>query len=664
MDHTHNLHHMKTCTILFFLLLAGGSMSAQITPEEAAAQIEKGINMGNTLEPPLEGGWNNPPAREIYFDLYRDAGFDLVRIPVRWDLHTGEETPFTVDPTWMQRVEQVVDWALERDLFVIINAHHDNWIKENYSNALFRARFDSIWSQVAIHFQDKSEKLMFEILNEPHGLTKPQNDELHARVLSIIRRSNPTRIVIIQGNEWGGAQELIDMAVPEDDFLIGSFHTYDPWPFGLEGTGPFGLTEIRELDEKFAGVKAWSDQTGIPVLLGEFGCHRDAAYNQRMKHYKTYTDLIEKYGFIFSVWDDGGNFGVLQRAAYSWNEIKDILIHATPQSPSNPKLSVYQDTLIRFTWGNVVTDYDSLVIERRTRLTTFEPVATISADSSYFVDLAVNPGRDYYYRVLGRYSNDSSIYSHPVTIFLPEYVEQERGYYLGEPLPVPGTIEAEYFDLGGEGKAYHDLDRTNIAGDLRPDEGVDIYSRLGEGYHVGNALPGEWLEYTLEIAEEADYLTEIHLAAIQSGGWFVLKIGDVTSDTLESISSGSWLTTSAVTTVLHLTPGIQIMRFSVIGEPLFNFDKIVFSIPEATKTWATDARIIVNTSPSRQLAIRVDGITGTSSIRILDIRGRVILHEMEYSPGERYITDPLLPGFYIIQASTDQGALSRKVAIP
>ena len=149
---------------------------------------------------------------------------------------------------------------------------------------------------------------------------------------------------------------MIDMAVPEDDYLIGSFHTYDPWPFGLEGTGPFGPSEIRALDEKFAAVKAWSDQHGIPVLLGEFGCHRDADYNQRMKHYKTYMDLIRKYGFIFSVWDDGGNFGVMQRAAYSWNEIKDILIHYTASSPANPLLSLYQDTLINLAWVNRATD--------------------------------------------------------------------------------------------------------------------------------------------------------------------------------------------------------------------------------------------------------------------------------------------------------------------
>ncbi len=644
-------------------IMAAGSLSAQMTPEGAATAIQKGINMGNTLEPPLEGGWNNPPAREIYFDMYKDAGFDLVRIPVRWDQHTSYNEPFRVDAAWMQRVEQVVDWALERGQFVIINAHHDNWIKENYTNALYRARFDSIWAQVSAYFSEKPDRLMFEILNEPHGLTKQQNDELHARVLSIIRRTNPTRIVVIQGNEWGGAQELIDMEVPEDDYLIGSFHTYDPWPFGLEGTGPFGPVEIRALDEKFAAVKSWSDRHGIPVLLGEFGCHIDADYNQRMKHYRTYMDLIRKYGFIFSVWDDGGDFRVMERPALRWNEIKDILIHYTGGSPANPALSVVQDTLIRLTWANA-SEYDSLIIERRTAQTLFSALTVLPPDSSHYLDVQVNPGREYYYRILGWYENDSAVYSQPLKIFLPEYVEQERGYFLGEPIPVPGTVEAEDFDLGGEGKAYHDLDRINIAGAYRPDEGVDIYDRLGEGYHVGNALPGEWLEYTIDVAREGDYLMEVLLASMQDGGRFLVKFGENVADTFETVSSGSWLQTTPVSSMVHLDQGAQVLRFGVIDEPQFNFDKIIFSILESLHSDSSGpSGLEIRALPGRRLSVGIPGSRDTRSIRIFDVMGRMHFVGM-VPPGEHCLSDPLPSGIYIIQSTGESGNLSAKVYLP
>lgn len=74
---------------LIFILLGVNFGIAQLTPAEAVEGMKRGINLGNTLEPPTEGGWNNGPARESYFDAYVEAGFSNVRIPVRWDQHTS-----------------------------------------------------------------------------------------------------------------------------------------------------------------------------------------------------------------------------------------------------------------------------------------------------------------------------------------------------------------------------------------------------------------------------------------------------------------------------------------------------------------------------------------------------------------------------------------------
>ncbi len=615
--------------------------------------MKKGINLGNTLEPPDEGGWNNPPAREYYFDLYKQAGFDVVRIPVRWDEHTSYTSPYRVDREWMDRVEEVVDWGLERDLFIVVNAHHDNWIKENYSNPEYRARFDSIWSQISVRFRDKTEKLIFEILNEPHGLTKAQNDEMHQRVLSIIRRTNPTRNVIIQGNEWGGAEELINMAVPEDDYLIGSFHSYDPWPFGLEGEGPFGHTEIVALKNKFQTVREWSDSTGIPVFLGEFGCHKDAEYNLRMKHYRLYVELSQKHGFTPCAWDDGGNFRIMERGAGDWNEIKDILIHTTSTAPGNLQISVHHDTMILLEWSNMLPDYDSIIIERKTTLTDFSGFAVLPPDSGSFIHSVPFPNQYHYYRIIAQYLSDSSLYSQPARIFMPLYVPVERRPFLGEPLEIPGTIEAEHFDLGGEGIAYHDMDKLNIAGDYRPDEGVDIYDWKGEGYHVGNALPGEWMEYTVDVAMDGEYLAEVQLAALQDGGKFAIRVGSTQSDTLESKSSGSWLTTTVVSTTMQLDSGQQIMRFSVIDDPLFHIDKMIFTLNTNSTEWLTDPgdRIRITGDPDHALLIRHCGATSTSLIRVYNMTGSLVaVRRTGPDQAVRMGTSDWAPGIYIITA--------------
>ncbi len=643
---------------LFFCLTAIFTLeaSAQITPQEAVLQMVKGINMGNTLEPPDEGSWNNGPAREQYFDLYRLAGFDVVRIPVRWDEHTANNAPYNIDPDWMNRVEEVLDWGLDRDLFIVVNTHHEEWIKEDYSNADKRARFDSIWSQIAVRFQNKSEKLIFEIINEPKGLTKGENEEIHQRVLSIIRKTNPTRNVIIQGHNWGGADELIAMAIPEDDFLIGSFHSYDPWPFGLEGHGPFGPSEINALKTKFNNVKTWSDSINIPVFLGEFGCNKDADYNLRMLHYRTYTELIPQYGFTPCVWDDGGTFQVLERGTSSWNEIKDILIHTSVDAPVNPRLSVFQDTLIKLEWGNRLPDCDSIVIERKTHFEDFSVYASLPPDSTSFIDSEVLFEIYYYYRIIAFRNNGERHYSQPVRIMMPEYIPQERGLYLGYPLPIPGVIEAEDFDLGGEGIAYHDADNINLAGEYRPEEAVDIYERLGDGYHIGNALPGEWYEYTVDVESGAEYIMDVHLAAIKNGGKFKVEIGEFVSDTLLTISSGSWLTTTRISAPIILSQGIQVMRFCVIDEPQFNFDKIEFTLNTTglNKTrMENDLRL--SRIPGRELIITHESPEEIQLIKVFSITGTHILSIDHPGIQARIQTGGLRTGIYLIQVHTRDG---------
>jgi len=101
---------------LFILVFFSSALFAQLTPEEAVELMGRGINLGNTLEPPLEGGWNNGPAKESHFDAYVDAGFTNIRIPVRWDQHTSNSAPYDVVPSWMNRVEEVVDWGLSRGM--------------------------------------------------------------------------------------------------------------------------------------------------------------------------------------------------------------------------------------------------------------------------------------------------------------------------------------------------------------------------------------------------------------------------------------------------------------------------------------------------------------------------------------------------------------------
>ncbi len=660
---------MKELYLLFTgcaLLACTEHVLSQITPWEAIEQMQKGINLGNTLEPPKEGDWNNPAAKEVYFDYYKEAGFACVRVPVRWDEHTGNVSPYTIQGSWLDRVEQVLDWGLDRDLFIIVNAHHDNWIKDNYSDPDMRARFDSIWSQIALRFKDKPEKLIFEILNEPHGLTKSQNDEMHQRVLSIIRKTNPTRLVIFQGHEWANSDQLLTAAIPDDDYLIGSFHSYDPWPFGLEGTGSFGTTaQISALRSKFQGVKNWSDDTGIPVFLGEFGCNHAADYNSRMKHYRTFVNLAGDFGFAFCVWDDGGNFRILERASGRWDEAKDILIHSSSEAPANINATLYQDTIVNVSWTNMLPSYDSLYVQRRISNGEYVTIASFETDTNSFNDVNPAANRYYYYRIIAYYNSGEKYYSHSIMIFMPVYIPSVRGFFLGAPAKIPGTVEAENFDTGGEGLSYHDTYPSNITGVYRPYEAVDIYDRLGDGYHIGNANPGEWYEYTVDVEEAGEYIINIFLASEEGGGSFLLKIGELESDTLIAFSSGSPLYTEAVTTIMELATGQQVMRFTVISLPEFNFDKIVFEqkTPVSGILVVHSGAITVLQDQSDDLVFSYRHDISPRIIQVYDITGSLV-YSLDHPQNNAIISSSSMPsGTYIFRALMKDGVYTGKIII-
>ena len=229
-------------------------------------------------------------------------------------------------------------------------------------------------------------------------------------------------------------------------------------------------------------------------------------------------------------------------------------------------------------------------------------------------------------------------------------------------------IEAEDFDSGGENFSYHDTDELNIAGDYRTDVGVDIYDRLGDGYHIGNALPGEWYEYSVDVAAVDTYKVVVHTAAPMQGGTFQIRVGDILSPVMTAPNSYSWLTTDTVSVLMILEAGEQIMRFSALSDPLFNIDKIEFmdphAEPEDSTTFQNNPRestwMNAFQGPGDQLVIQC-GQPVPVSIQIFDISGRM-LYSRSDMPATFSIPQSLLcKGICIIQAQAGKKQIRKKV---
>ncbi|MCS6772542.1 MAG: glycoside hydrolase family 5 protein [Thermoflexales bacterium] len=305
---------------------------APISPFEMQKRLGRGVNFGNALEAPTEGEWGFR-IEDYFFPIIRQAGFDTVRVPIRWSAHALRESPYTIDPAFFERIDWVIEQALNNDLNVVINVHHYEELFEN-PNAEWD-RFLALWDQIATRYRDLPPTVLFEVLNEPHGaLTTRVWSVLFDDALRVIRRTNPTRNVIFTGANWGKASSLFTIQPPNDPYIIATFHFYEPEVFTHQGanwvqgsadwigTRWEGTDAQRAaIDRTFNAVARWSKDKNLPVWMGEFGAyglHADLEDRARWTAYVA--RAAEARGITWAYWEFGHGFGIYNPATQTWLE--------------------------------------------------------------------------------------------------------------------------------------------------------------------------------------------------------------------------------------------------------------------------------------------------------------------------------------------------------
>ncbi|MBD0426689.1 glycoside hydrolase family 5 protein [Aquisalinus flavus] len=321
------------------------------TAEEIAARISLGWNAGNTMEAiGGETAWGNPEITRELIALVKASGFDAVRLPVSWNQY-ADATTAEIDPAWLARVRDVVQYCMDEDIPVIVNIHWDEgWLEENVTEAAadeVDARQKALWQQIATGLRDFDERLMFAGANEPNVETAAQMEVLaryHQTFVDAVRETggrNAYRTLIVQGpstdiektdNLW--RQMPVDNAV---DRLMAEVHFYTPYNFTLMpedqswgdmfyfwGDGFHSATnpgrnatygEEADVDALFASMKARFVDLGIPVIMGEYAAMRrttltgdDLALHLASRaHFHEYvTRAALANGLIPFYWDAGG----------------------------------------------------------------------------------------------------------------------------------------------------------------------------------------------------------------------------------------------------------------------------------------------------------------------------------------------------------------------
>jgi endoglucanase len=304
------------------------AQSAPADPMKAVAAMQPSWNLGNTLDAfPDETSWGEPLTTKALFDLIRSEGFHSVRIPVTWFPHQSATAPYTIDPVWMARVRQVVDWALADGLYVEINVHHDSWkwieyMSTDHDNIM--ARFDATWQQIAAEFRDEPRKLLMESINEPQftNATDAQKtqylNELNTSFHDIVRASgggNTDRLLVLPSLQTNNAQNWLDdlsttIHSLHDRNLVATVHYYSWYPFSVNIAGGtnFDATAQKDLTDGFTRVHDTLVAKGIPVYLGEYGLLTDpeSGYVERgemLKYFEVVNYEARINGITTAIWD-------------------------------------------------------------------------------------------------------------------------------------------------------------------------------------------------------------------------------------------------------------------------------------------------------------------------------------------------------------------------
>ncbi|MBR3043321.1 MAG: cellulase family glycosylhydrolase [Oscillospiraceae bacterium] len=353
-------------TLLKRGLLDGSIKPSTQTTDETASEfvshIKIGWNLGNTLDSlptaytsptQAESSWGCPVTTKQMIDKVKEAGFNCVRVPVSWGQKMDNST-YKINDAWMDRVQEIVNYVIDNDMYCILNIHHDNDQANHpyfYPDSAHWAQSEkfvtSVWSQVSERFEAYDNHLIFETLNEPRLIGHPRNEwwidsssndckdamncvnKLNAAALDTIRKSggnNEKRFVLMPSYAANCDEAtLAGVQMPNDDHIIAEAHAYTPYNFALakeaeggtpnwsESNGGADIVNLMKRLQKYYLSK------GIPVIIDEFGASNRNNEDTRAAWAKFYVSTANSYGIPCVLWDNNQfgtgseNLGLLNR---------------------------------------------------------------------------------------------------------------------------------------------------------------------------------------------------------------------------------------------------------------------------------------------------------------------------------------------------------------
>lgn len=320
----------------------------QLTNEQVLQEMGVGINLGNTLDghssfTPSETAWQSTKTTKKIIKSMHDAGFNTVRIPVTWGNMIDEENGYQLNPNWISRVQEIVDYCVSQDMYAIINIHHDGaeqtgWLKVAADDIdVVYEEFECVWRNIAEYFKDYDEHLIFESMNE---ITCMEGDlknsaeavnqdtpvivNLNQIFVNVVRStgSNNKHRWLASVAHYANSGNHEKFVLPEDSYNQQNALMFAAHIYKHSTNTTWTYDQIYEVVD---GLKRMADKFDVPMYLGEYGTRTyeqegtASGYNDVARAY--FSEIVhracKKAGCIPVVWDQGaGNKGEKETGLY------------------------------------------------------------------------------------------------------------------------------------------------------------------------------------------------------------------------------------------------------------------------------------------------------------------------------------------------------------
>jgi endoglucanase len=324
----------------------------------AQAPFSRGVNLTGWFQVNSPGQIQFTKFTKQDIANIKSLGCDVIRLPVNLHSMTSGSPSYTLDPLYVSFLDSVISWCEDLNIYLMIDNHtFDPNVdtSPDIGNILVK-----VWSQTAAHLKDRSDYILYEILNEPHGISTAAWGTIQGRVITAIREKDSRHTIVVGGSGYNSYNELASLPIYSDNNLLYTFHFYDPFMFTHQGAGwtvpsmeplagvpfPYDAGRMPDCPGSLKGTWIESSLNSYPsegtvthikqlidiavnfrndrnvkIFCGEFGVYiPNCNKTDRYYWYESVRQYFEEKDIPWTSWDYQGSFGLFNQAS---NELFD-----------------------------------------------------------------------------------------------------------------------------------------------------------------------------------------------------------------------------------------------------------------------------------------------------------------------------------------------------